>query len=243
MHTEDLLQRDLNELTLHNRWPEHYERNQGPLRPEEQSRLLSSVVAVAGCGGLGGYVIECLLRMGIGELLVIDPGTFETSNLNRQLLCTRETLGLSKVNTVLGRARAINPNVRVRAFQTTVEQSFTLIQGKANLVVDCLDTPSDRIHLALNCSKANLPLVHGAVNGWYGQVGVQNAGSDLVQRLYLRRPAEEQAPSVLVPVVMAVGSIQAAETCKLLLGKQSQLHNRWLAVDLRTPTFECMDAP
>lgn len=237
---ENLQQHDLNVLAS-GKWPERYLRNNGPLTISDQIRLLGSTVAVAGCGGLGGYVIEMLARLGIGELALVDPGVFKPDNANRQLYCSSESIGKDKVQVALTRIREINPAIQAQAFKQRIQDAFPTIQGKLNVVVDCLDSVHDRLELGRLCRTARLPLVHGAVNGWYGQIGVQTVKSNLIERLYSKAGQEKASPSVLAPTVMYIGSVQAAETCKLLLGKASTLHNSWLSADLCTPTFDRMD--
>ncbi len=83
------------------------------LSREENLMLRKKSAVVVGCGGLGGYIIEMLTRIGIGKLTVIDGDVFEDSNLNRQLLATPENLGTSKAAAALKRIQMINPDVQV----------------------------------------------------------------------------------------------------------------------------------
>ena len=89
---------------------ERYSRNGGALSAEEQRQLADASVLVLGCGGLGGYVIELLARIGVGRIAAADGDVFCVSNLNRQLLCTEETLGMNK---------ALAAEARVRVYPTT----------------------------------------------------------------------------------------------------------------------------
>ena len=109
-------------------------------------------------------------------------------------------------------------------------------------MVDCLDDIPARRDLGARCRALDLPLVHGAVTGWYGQVGVQRPGDDLLDRLYPARTVRPAAmpPPVLACTVAVVASLQAAETLKLLLGLPSPLANSWLHVDLLDCSFEPM---
>ena len=95
-----------------------YERNIPAVSPEEQETLSGKRVLVAGCGGLGGYIIEYLVRMGVGELTVADGDVFEPSNLNRQLLSGSDTLGRGKAAAAAARARNVNPSVKVTAVES-----------------------------------------------------------------------------------------------------------------------------
>lgn len=224
-------------------YAEYFCRNQGALTPEQQQTLHQSRVMVVGCGGLGGYVIEQLVRIGVGQLDIFDPDAFVASNCNRQLNALGSTLGstlgLNKAAVAAERAAAIHPFSRVSAHAS----DFRAVGGdhpfRAEVVVDCLDNARARHDLAALCTTHNCPLVHGAVNGWCGQVGVQLAGGDLIARLYPPRSSDPVAdpaaepPPVLSFVVAAIASLQAAETVKLLLHLPSTLHNQWLHLDLK----------
>ena len=122
-----------------------------------------------------------------------------------------------------------------KEFQNAAEQLFT----DTGVVVDCLDSISSRCELADICQQYSLPLVHGAVQQWYGQAGVQLAGGTLIRDIYGCQHTEEpEPPSVLSFTVGIIGGIQAAETCKLLLTMDSPLQNNWLSIDLRRMTFD-----
>src|SRR5512133_248942 len=91
--------------------PARYQRNRQAISAEQQRILFHSRVAVIGCGGLGGYVIEELARLGVGTIIAIDPDVFEEHNLNRQLLSSPATLGRAKVEAAAARIAEINPAV------------------------------------------------------------------------------------------------------------------------------------
>ena len=89
--------------------PARYQRNQQIITVQDQLKLFRSRVAVIGCGGLGGYVIEELARLGVGTLVAIDPDIFQEHNLNRQILSTTDALGRAKVELAAERVAEINP--------------------------------------------------------------------------------------------------------------------------------------
>ena len=101
---------------------ERYIRNLGALTEEECALLRTKTVFVAGCGGLGGYLIEMLLRIGVGEIRAADGDVFEASNLNRQLLSSPLSLGQSKAEAVAARAALVNPGVRFEAIPAFVTE-------------------------------------------------------------------------------------------------------------------------
>ncbi|MDO5673422.1 MAG: HesA/MoeB/ThiF family protein [bacterium] len=217
-----------------------FTRNLGALTKAQQEVLHKSRAAVIGCGGLGCYVVEELVRLGLGSLQVFDPDVFSPSNCNRQLYALQETLGHNKAEVAARRARQINPLCSVQTCaqdfrQTTAEQAL-----QVDIVLDCLDTIPTRLDLAELCLNRNLPLVHAAVHGWYGQVGVQLPGTNLLTRLY-PKPREQypqQSPPVLAFTVAVVASLQVAEVVKWLLNLPSPLHNTYMQIDLKSCDFQ-----
>lgn len=221
--------------------PARYQRNRQTISITGQQKLFRSRVAVVGCGGLGGYVIEQLARLGVGELIVVDPDVFEEHNLNRQLLSSPDNLGKSKVAAAVARVAAINPAVTVIPHETafSTANGEELFRG-VQLVVDALDSIPVRLELAAVCAGMDLPLSHGAIGGWYGHVTTQFPGEKTVEGIYCNwvqgKGVEQQLgnPS-FTPAVVA--SIQVAEACKVLLGETSLLRERILHVDLLAMEF------
>ena len=95
-----------------------YTRNISTITEEENEKLRDFKVCVIGCGGIGGYVIEMLARIGIGYLTVVDMDVFEESNLNRQILSSEKNLGNSKAIEAKKRINAINSDVHVNVIQS-----------------------------------------------------------------------------------------------------------------------------
>ena len=152
-------------------YPHRYDRNREALSAQECEALAGKRVAVVGCGGLGGSVIEALARIGVGYLRVIDGDVFEESNLNRQLLCTEETLGREKAHVAAERVATINSTVEVEPVVTLLEESNAAeLLGGVDCVVDCLDSLEARFWAAHACQKLGTPIVYGAIAGWFGQV-------------------------------------------------------------------------
>lgn len=221
--------------------PERYLRNRQTITTENQLRLLQSHAAVIGCGGIGGYVIEELARIGIGTITLIDPDSFEEHNLNRQFLATLESLREPKVASAERRIAAINPAVTVRAHRCALsrENGPDLMAG-ARVAVDGLDSVSARRILSDVCEGLNIPLVHGSAAGWYGQVTTQFPGDRTLQRMFSGYASEKGIeetlgnPCILPPLV---ASLEAAETVKVLLGEGTLLRGRLLSVNLLDMEF------
>jgi molybdopterin/thiamine biosynthesis adenylyltransferase len=216
--------------------PARYQRNRQTISQSGQRELFQSQVAVIGCGGLGGYVIEELARLGVGRIIAIDPDQFEEHNLNRQLFSSPGNLGHTKVDAAAVRVGEINPAVTLVPMQEAFspENGADLLVG-CQVVVDALDSIQVRLELADVCASMNIPLVHGAIAGWFGHVTTQFPGDDTLQSIYRswkNGKGVEQSlgnPS-FTPALVA--SLEVAEVCKLLLGQGTTLQGRQLIIDL-----------
>lgn len=220
---------------------DRYLRNARALSEADQSLLASKRALVAGCGGLGGYVIECLARIGVGKLRLVDGDVFEASNLNRQLFSSEMNLGKPKVLAAQHRIMAINPLVEVETvFSRFEDADLVTLFGDCDVVVDALDNIPSRLRLQQKCEEAGVTLVHGAVAGWWGQVCVIRPGEDLLNILYgssMRDVGEEKQIGTLSFSPAVVGALQAAEVVKLLLNKPT-MTRELLSIDLLHGAFE-----
>jgi len=222
--------------------PARYQRNRQTISTAQQQSLFRSRVAVIGCGGLGGYVLEELARLGVGTIVAVDPDVFEEHNLNRQLLATPASLGLPKVVAAAARIAEINPAATVIPCRTAYcqDNGDELLRG-SHLVVDALDSIPTRLALADSCADLGIPLVHGAIGGWYGQVTTQFPGDDTLRQIYRNssggKGVEQQLGNpAFTPAVVA--SLQVAEACKVLLGEGEPLRRRKLVINLLDMEFE-----
>ena len=218
---------------------ERYTRNIPAISAEEQELLHQKKVLVVGCGGLGGHVIENLVRLGVGEITAVDHDVFVESNLNRQLLSNAETLGRSKAEEAARRASLVNPDVTVHAVSSflTADNADELVRGN-DLVIDALDNVKSRYIIEAACARCGVPIVHGAVLGWNLQVAVVPPGNTILHDLYYSEELDlDQSPenkTVLPMTVSACAGLQAAEALKLLLGYPSGLSGILLLMDLLT---------
>lgn len=220
--------------------PARYQRNRRTISVEQQLVLFRSRVVVVGCGGLGGYVIEQLARLGVGTIVAIDPDIFEEHNLNRQLLADILALGRPKVEIASARIARVNPAVTLVPIQDAYAPEREAPLKGAQVVVDALDSIATRLSLSLSCTRLGIPLVHGAIAGWYGQVTTEFPGDHSLARIYANagnKGAEQQLgnPS-FTPAVVA--GLQTTEVCKILLGAGTTLRGRMLAVNLLDMDFD-----
>ena len=134
---------------------------------EAMARLRAARVAVFGVGGVGGYAVEALARSGIGALDLIDSDTVCLSNLNRQIIATRGTVGRYKVDVAAERVASIDPEITVRTYrtfylpETAGEFNFT----DFDYIVDAIDTVAGKIALALNAREAGVPIISALGTG------------------------------------------------------------------------------
>lgn len=216
--------------------PARYQRNRTVISVNDQLTLFRSSVAVIGCGGLGGYVVEELARLGVGRIVVIDPDVFEEHNLNRQLFSSPANLATVKVAAAFKRISEINPAVTLipRQKSFSPENGVDLLAG-CQLAVDALDSIQVRLELADVCTAMNIPLVHGAIAGWFGHVTTQFPGDNTLKTIYSSWKTGKGVEQTLgnpsfTPALVA--SLEVAEVCKLLLGQGTPLRGRQLLIDL-----------
>jgi len=224
--------------------PQRYLRNIGSLGISGQKKLLQAKALLVGAGGLGGTIAQLLARMGLGILVIADGDSFTEDNLNRQAFSFEGNIGMGKVQAAQSQIMKMNAATEVQAYDayaTDKELAF-LIEG-AEVAVDALDNMSSRFSLEKVCKEANVPLVHGAVAGFSGQVTVIYP-EDLGFRAFYGDPSTVPEKGIevelgnLAGIVSAVASIQVQETLKIITGVGRPLRNRLLFLDSLTGSVE-----
>ncbi len=225
--------------------PLRYQRNMGAINIYEQRKLLHSRVGVIGCGGLGGFVIEELARLGIGEISAWDYDYFQEHNLNRQLMSEFRLIGHSKIEAVSRRVRRINPGIEFNGmYREFNEKEDKELLNKMQVIVDALDSVQARLELSRACRNYGIPMVHGAVNTWYGQVSTQFPGEDVIEQIYAGKEKYRlDERSVLVFTASLVASLQAAEVLKIILNRGNLLRQKIMLVDMLSMDMEIIDIP
>jgi len=227
--------------------PYRYLRNRASISGEEQLRLCTSCVAVVGAGGLGGHVILLLARVGIGHIVVIDHDAFDETNLNRQTLAGRQALGRAKAGEAVAVVRDVNPGVRVTPRHIRIDRSNAreVLHG-SDVIVDALDNIPDRLAIDDASRSLGIPLVHGALAGFEGQVMTifpEDAG---LKRLYGGYATvgdriggeRSQSPEAILGVPSMtpslIATLQAMEVIKIILKRGKLFRNVMVHVDLET---------
>ena len=221
-----------------------YQRNMNTFSPEENEMFKNFHVCVIGCGGLGGYVIEMLGRLGVGFITAVDGDVFDETNLNRQILSTEKLIGREKAQVAKARMEEVNSEVKVTPIVGLLNgENYREILKGHDIVVDALDNMSSRKILARGCAELKIPLVHGAIAGWYGQVSTIMPGDNTMERLYHGDENKgievELGNPSFTPALVA--SVQVAEVTKVLFGKGELLQNKLLTLNLLNQEYEVFD--
>ena len=216
--------------------PERYDRMLGALSEQEMELLRTKSVFIAGCGGLGGYLLEYLTRLGVARIRIADGDVFETSNLNRQLLSEPERIGTKKVDAAAARVRRINPDVMIEKVpeNLTAENAEALLKS-CDLALDALDNAEARHVLSEGCSKAGIPWIHGAIQGWISQAAISTPGDRLIEALY---PSDEAAGKASLPFTPALCAAMQASLCTQLLAGREVEYGRVWCFDLLNMVLE-----
>jgi sulfur-carrier protein adenylyltransferase/sulfurtransferase len=210
-----------------------------------QVRLLESRVLLVGAGGLGSPAALYLAAAGVGNLGIVDADVVDASNLQRQVLHSTETLGVAKVRSATDAIHALNPDVEVTGYEErlTSESIDRILDDGWEVVVDGADNFPTRYLVNDAAVWRDLPVVHGSIYRFEGQVTVFRPGAGPCYRcLFPQPPPPELAPScaeggVLGVLPGVVGSLQANEALKLVLDIGEPLVGRLLLYDALEPSF------
>ena len=211
---------------------------------EGQSKLLNSKVLMLGAGGLGSPAALYLAAAGVGTIGIVDMDDVDASNLQRQILHNIDRIGDRKVESAKKTLQLLNPDVKVIAYDTRLEASniMDIIAGY-DVIVDGADNFPSRYLLNDASIKLGIPVVHGSIFRFEGMVTVFDPKNGPTYRdMVPEPPPAELAPSCAEAGVLGVlpgivGSIQALETIKVLLGLGDSLSGRILAIDTTEMSF------
>ncbi|MBT8197277.1 MAG: molybdopterin-synthase adenylyltransferase MoeB [Acidimicrobiia bacterium] len=212
-----------------------------------QSRLLESSVLIVGAGGLSSPAALYLAAAGVGTIGIVDFDIVDSSNLQRQILHNLDRIGQAKVASARETLMALNPDVKVEAYQDRLDAANALdIMSRYDLVIDGSDNFPTRYLVNDASIHLGLPVVHGSIFKFEGQVAVFRPGDGPCYRcLFPLPPPPELAPSCVEAGVLGVlpgvvGSILAMEAIKMILGIGRPLVNRLLVYDALDERFESL---
>lgn len=211
---------------------------------EGQERLLRATVLIVGLGGLGSPVALYLAASGVGRMLLCDHDSVDLGNLQRQILHRTDTIGQLKVDSAIATLRALNPEGCYQAVtERASPETLARLTAEADLVLDCSDNFATRYAVNRACLAAGVPLVSGAAIQFDGQVSVFDFRKPNGPCYNCLFPEDSEAAElrcattgVFSPLVGIIGTMQAAEALKLLVGLEHGLGSRLLtlnALDMR----------
>jgi adenylyltransferase/sulfurtransferase len=204
----------------------------GEIGEEGQKKLKRSRVVIAGGGGLGSPIALYLAAAGIGTIRVIDHDRVALSNLNRQILHGEEDIGKRKVDSASSKLKKLNSAVTIEAVAETITESNVsgLVQG-CDVIVDAMDNMPTRYLLNRCAVERKMPFFHGAVRGFEGRAMTILPGETACLRCLYRGPVPQEKFPVVGVAPAVIGSIQATEVIKYLVGAGNLLTNRLLLYD------------
>ena len=211
--------------------------------PAGQQRLLRSRVLIVGVGALGSPVALYLAAAGVGTIGLADHDRVRLSNLQRQVIHSMDGLNHAKVDGAARTVGALNPDVKVETVAETVDKRNAMkLLGRYDVIVDGTDSFRARYLLSDAAYLLRKPLVHGSIFRIEGQVTVFVPGRGCYRCLYPEPPPagaieESEDVGVFAALPGIIGTIQAAETIKLITGVGDGLVNRVLLHDTMAMTF------
>ncbi|MBQ3184105.1 MAG: tRNA threonylcarbamoyladenosine dehydratase [Clostridia bacterium] len=144
------------------------EREYSLIGEEAVEKLNNASVLVFGCGGVGGFTIEALVRAGVGTLTVVDNDTVNESNINRQIIATRKTIGQLKTEAVRNRVSDINPDCRVECisvFADATNIKEIIDNADPDFIVDAIDSVTSKLLIAEYATEKNIPIISSMGTG------------------------------------------------------------------------------
>lgn len=207
---------------------------------EGQQKLQDAHALIIGAGGLGSPAAMYLAASGVGTLTLCDGDTVDLTNLQRQIVHRTSSIGIAKVDSAHASLAEINPNIRINALNERADQARLLeLINQADVVLDCSDNFATRYALNQVCVQLKKPFVSGAATRFDGQITVfdmRHPHSPCYHCLYPEQPNALETRcavmGVFAPLVGIIGSMQAAEALKLLMGIGTPLNTRLLVTDL-----------
>lgn len=202
---------------------------------EGQFALTQARVLAIGAGGLGASALSYLAAAGIGKLGIVDHDAVELSNLNRQIIHEQGDIGRKKVESAADRISEINPAVKIQTYFARFDDSLAGTLADYDLVLDCSDNFETRFAINATCHTQKKPLISAAVRGWEAQISTFKSHLGAPHPCY--RCLVPNAPpgrndcaegGVIGPLVGILGSMQALEAIKEILGVGASLSGRLL---------------
>ena len=194
-----------------------------------QERLRKAHVFIAGAGGLGSSAAIYLAATGIGKITIVDKDCVDLTNLNRQILHWESDLGRLKVDSAKEKLSRINSDISIESIAEIINgENLGQLVGRANIIVDAMDNFQTRYLLNRVAIEKRIPLVHGAIRGFDGQVTTIIPGDTACFRCIFKTPPPAEKFPVIGVTAGLIGLMQANEVVKFVIGIGDLLKNRIL---------------
>ncbi|MGC6174087.1 HesA/MoeB/ThiF family protein [Lacrimispora sp. 38-1] len=209
---------------------------------EGQNALKNSKVTVIGAGGLASPVLTYLACAGVGSITLIDYDTVSESNLNRQFLYHENDMGMNKAELAGDVLNSLNSQITINPVSERIDgENIGKIISGADVVIDCVDNVETRLIVNRECIKQDIPLVEGGVYGFYGFVMSVKRDFPCLECIGYGNTKLKRPGPVLGAVVGVIGSLQAVECIKILLGLDDVLYGKMLNYDGLSVSFDLVE--
>lgn len=210
-----------------------------------QNRLLSSKVAIVGCGALGSMVAMQLAAAGVGKIVIADFDTIDISNLQRQFFFKTEEAGYSKADKLALRMTDINPDCTIEIIKKMIDRKHASeMFADCDFIVDATDNPASKMMIEDVCDSLGKHCCVAGVSGFHGQVMTIRPGGLKFGDVFSQDADSEFMPcsidGVVGPAAALCASIQASEAVKYITAAGQTLEDRLLTFDLLSDTFQTL---
>jgi adenylyltransferase/sulfurtransferase len=206
---------------------ERYKRQMMLFGEEGQERLKKAHIFIAGAGGLGSPVSIYLAVAGIGTITIVDMDVVDQTNLNRQILHFNRDIGRKKTASAEEKLRELNPDIIINAIDVKIDDTNAAkLIGRAEGIVDAMDNYPTRYLLNDVAIAKKIPLFHGGIRGFYGQATTIIPGTTPCLKCIFPKPPPKEVFPVMGVTPGIIGTIQANEVIKYLLGSGELLMGR-----------------
>lgn len=211
-----------------------------------QNFLLSSKVAIVGCGALGSMAAMQLAAAGVGNIVIADFDTIDISNLQRQFFFMTEEAGKPKADILSARINSINPDCKVEIVKKMIDKDLANdVFQDCDFIIDATDNPASKIMIETVCDNLGKHCCVAGVSGFHGQVMTIRPGGLKFGELFVQNADSEFMPcsigGVIGPAAALCASIQASEAIKFITNSGETLENRLLTFDLLADTFHTLN--
>lgn len=192
--------------------------------------IRDKTIAIIGCGGLGCNLAHLVARLNPKEIIIFDGDEFSASNLNRQLFATQNTIGKNKVEVAKDMLLSCT-GATIKAYPSFFHEEEAHLIKHANIILDATDNVGARFTIEQIGKMYNIPIVHGAINGLFGQVAIVYPGDKTFEKLYPNKK-EKEIRTTYSYVPSLIASIQVAEAVKYFANESPLKSYEVLCIDI-----------